>query len=260
MLRDICGKSPAAFFRLFPKFPLLFALAALVALSACREEAGPQASISSIDFPDPNMKACAESSGKEFVDEVVSLNCIGYEINDLAGTENFTNLRSVNFRFNRLRPLPDGSGGTVPALAPLSGLSNLEFINVADNRGIKDASPIGGLSSLVSLNMSETSLDNVGLGGLDTGQLTSLELLYLFETDLITNASPLASLTTLTFLDLGNDITTGVAGQITASVTSLTTLVNAQTIILDGHTTVLCTDITTLRTALPTTAVVHPCP
>ena len=234
---------------------LLLAGVAVLALSACREEAGPKARITTIDFPDPNMKACAETTEAEFVDEVISLDCLGFGIFDLTGIQNFTNLRSVNFTFNDLAPYTDGTGATVAALEPLRNLTSLEFIAVLGNQGLRDAEPLGALPNLVSLNMGETNLDDAGLAGFNTTQLTSLELLYLSDNFAITDVSPLASLTTLTFLNLGADVSM-MPGNITMGVASLTTLVNADTIILEGH-PVPCTDIDTLRAALTTTDVVN---
>lgn len=141
---------------------LLFVVAGLLVLSGCREEAAHEASISRIEFPDPNLRACVETSGATYIDQVISLNCIAYGIFDLTGMQNFTEIRSVNFAFNALAPYPDGGGNYVAALEPLRNLTKLEFVNVDENFEIRDSSPLGGLSNLVSLNMSRTALDNAG--------------------------------------------------------------------------------------------------
>lgn len=101
------------------------------------------------------------------------------------------------------------------------------------------------------------------LSGLNSGTLTSLELLYLGDlhvmppgggvTYILTDISPLASLTSLKFLDLRANG----AGAIITGVASLATLTNLLEIVLDGHASIPCVDLDTLRTALPSTVVRH---
>lgn len=242
---------------------LLIVVAGVLVLSACREDAAHQASISRIDFPDPNMRACVDTAGATYVDEVIALNCLSFGIFDLTGMENFTEIRSVNFAFNALGPHPDSNGIIVVALEPMRNLSKLEFVNVEENFRIRDPSPLGGLANLVSLNMSRTEIDDAGLTGFNSGTLTSLELLNLGDLQIrlpgggisyvLTNISPLASLTSLTNLDLRAD---GM-GAVTAGVASLTTLSSLREIVLDGHIAIPCADLDTLRAALPGTVVRH---
>lgn len=170
-------------------------------LSACRDEAGHTASISLIDFPDPGLKACVETTGVAYIDQVVALDCLGYGIFDLTGIQNFTELRSANFAFNALAPYFDSSGVEVAALEPLRDLTKLEFIDVEENFAMRSAEPLGALSALVSLNMSDMELDDAGLSGLNTGVLDALELLYIRRNFNITDITSLASLPALRYLD-----------------------------------------------------------
>ncbi len=258
---------------------LFLALAALTVLSACSEESGPSARVSAVNFPDPNMQACVDTASATFVNQITALDCVFFGIIDLAGIQNLTELRTLNLPVNGIE-----------FVGPLGGLTKLTFLNLAENRGVSNIAPLSNLIELRSLNLTENSISDLaplgalpnlvrlevgrnpvgdaGLAGLASPAVAAtLQFLLLDNngvegppgnfTGTITNAGPFGALVNLAFLDLANNSGNG---SIATGVASLSTLVNALEIALDGNPSIPCGDISSLRAALPTTAVSHPCP
>lgn len=148
----------------------------------------------------------------------------------------------------------------VADLSPLSGLTELEELNLNDNRLITDISPLAGLERLEVLNLEFNDLADLGpLAGLtrlwwlkvsynritDISYLTGLARLrglYL-GWNTIADISPLRGLSALENLDLR-------ANEIREGVDELTSLTKATYIDLRENRTVPIGDIESLTTAL----------
>lgn len=257
---------------------LLLALAALMVLSACSEEAGPSARVSAVNFPDPNMQACVNTARATFVHEITALDCVFFGVIDLAGIQNLTELRTLNLPVNEIEFVGPLGGLTkltflnladnrrISNIAPLSNLTQLRSLNLREN-SITDLTPLGGLPDLVRLELGRNPVSDAGLAGLATATVAAtLQRLLLDTTEVegppgtftgsITDVGPLDVFVNLAILDLANEFGNG---SIITGVASLSTLVNALEITLDGNPGIPCPDIISLRAALPSTNVAHPC-
>ena len=260
---------------------------ALFLVGCSEEEDAPSARISAVQFPDPNMEACAIASGAVFTSSVTAIDCVFFSIVDVRGIENFTELTSANFGVN-----------SITDLAPFAGLTKLKFLSVAENNGNLDLTPLSGLTALESLELQDNfvfnlaalstmtslirlnlnynglpdvnflsglanlvilNLAGVGLADLTPiAGLTQLRGLELQDNNSFTDISPLAALVNLQTLDLSDEFMTGV---IATGVPSLSTLTAAQFISLEGNPAIPCPDVVALRAALPTAVVFIPaCP
>ena len=111
------------------------------------------------------------------------------QISDISPLSGLTNLTSLNLANNDLSDI-----------SPLSGLTNLTFLSLYNNN-LSDISPLSGLTNLTSLDLAHNDISLSPLSNLTN--LTSLGL----ESNRIEDLSPLSNLTRLTDLRLArNDI------------------------------------------------------
>jgi len=120
---------------------------------------------------------------------VLTANVVGIE--SLVGIQNLTGLTILHLAGNRF-------GKRIIDISPLSGLTSLTFLNLADN-SISDISALSGLTSLTFLELTGNSISDISaLSG-----LTSLTDLVLGNNS-ITDIGALSGLTSLTTLVLGS--------------------------------------------------------
>ncbi len=181
-----------------------------------------------VTIPDANLRAAIEvalgkASGAPItVAEMKRLSDLTADdagISDLNGLEFAANLWSLWLQ------------GNVTDLSPLSGLTNLTYLVIANlSLTVSDLSPILGLTNLTTLSLRGMNITDISaLAGLTN--LTRLEL----DGNAITDLSPLSGLTNLTTLNLrGNNIT---------DLSPLSGLTNLTTLNLRGNN---ITDLSTL--------------
>ena len=116
---------------------------------------------------DANLRACVESSGINWVDQLQILECPHNQISSLAGLEQFTSLRVLNVRNN-----------VIQSIEELRSLTALNWLDVSYNR-IQDASPLQSLQQLGSLYASHNELRS-----LDALTLPELNKLYVSHNQL----------------------------------------------------------------------------
>ena len=121
------------------------------------------------------------------------------KIRDLTGLEFATNLRSLNFG-DEIEGVRFVNSNSISDLTPLSGLTNLTYLNLFGNR-IWNLTPLSGLTNLTNLYLSRNRLTD--LTGLSS--LTSLEILFLTDNNIM-DLTPLSDLTNLKQLYLYNNI------------------------------------------------------
>ena len=154
-----------------------------------------------VSIPDANLRAAiAATLGKVSgalitvadMKTLTELSVPGAEIRDLTGLEFATNLTDLNLQYNY----------GIRDVSPLSGLTNLKTFYLGCYR-FTDLSFLSGLTNLTDLNIGGNNFTDISwLSG-----LTNLTRLHLGNND-ITDISPLADLINLTELGLaGNDLT-----------------------------------------------------
>ncbi|MBI3775703.1 MAG: leucine-rich repeat domain-containing protein [Gammaproteobacteria bacterium] len=171
-------------------------------------------------------------------------------IDDLVPLAGLTHLQVLQFSNNQVADLSTltnlkqlrelyASGNLINDLnlAYLSGLTNLEVLELDSNPSITDISALAPLTNLNTLSLQFNSVVDVT----PLSSLTQLIELRLFGNQIV-NVSPLAGLTTLNFLHLGNNKIGGSNG--IGGLDSLTALTQATYIGLGGNeSTVSCTEL-----------------
>ncbi|MFT4925209.1 MAG: Leucine-rich repeat (LRR) protein, partial [Phenylobacterium sp.] len=122
------------------------------------------------------------------ISEVVSLDCSGKGIRDLASIERFTALKSLILNNNALTD--------IELLASLSQLSQLDL---SQNK-LVDSTALSSLTALTELDLASNTIDNV-IAVSQLSQLTSLSL----GNNLIVDIEPLGNITSLNEIDLNNN-------------------------------------------------------
>jgi hypothetical protein len=172
-----------------------------------------------VHFADPHLKTVVEEAlwisdpTPEDMLGLTSLLADRKEITNLSGLEYATNLEELWIRWNRISDLSPLSGLTnlryldahanllITNISPLAGLTNLEMLIIRDNR-ISDISALSGLTNLAHLYLEWNDISNISpLSG-----LTNLQGVSLQYND-ISDVSALCSLTSLDYVDLrGNPL------------------------------------------------------
>ena len=137
-------------------------------------------------------------AGKEYSTDLqkLDLNDLGLTDEDIQDLKYMVNLYDLRLSGNRLTNL-----------APLAGLTRLEYLQIRDN-DLSDLSPLAGLTNLEQLNLGG---ENAGVTDLSPlSGLTNLRFLSLSAKMSITDLAPLASLTNLESLTFdGNSASYG---------------------------------------------------
>lgn len=156
-------------------------------------------------------------------------------ISDISQLSNLTGLTTLYL-----------SGNNIGDIAALASMTNLTTLYLGGNN-INDITPLTDLTGLVDLSLAGNSITNITpLGG-----MSGLVRLYLVA-NTISDVTILGNLTSLVYVYLDNNlITTGVA--------DLQTLTSAQTITLTGNDSIPCTDLDTLKNALPGAVITGSC-
>ena len=167
-----------------------------------------------VEFADPNLKAAVEQAlwvwdpTPSDMLGLTSLYATSKGIRSLGGLEYAKNLQTLYVRWNELS-----------SLSPLSGLTNLTYLDAHGNHNITSVAPLAGLTKLETLVLRINSISSVSaLANLDQLQkldlrwnsigsissfsgLTSLRTCYL-QWNEISDIAALARLTSLKTLDL----------------------------------------------------------
>lgn len=154
----------------------------------------------------------------------------GYNVRDLTGLENFSNLKNLNLSAN---PIED--------LKPIENLTNLEnlqlyyglmiFSGIDYNNEIKNVYVIGNLTNLYRLDITNCKLEDISFLA-NLNNLVSLDL----QQNQISDISPLKNLTNLSYLSLGSNNISNIG--------DLSNLTNLNTLILQDN---LITDISAIE-------------
>jgi hypothetical protein len=207
----------------------------------------------------------------------------GYGVSDLAGMQNLSGLQSLQFVYGIIRDLnplasltnlttlsfyrtsmgptvdPSPLAGLVSLrsisfhdsgirdLGPLAALSNLESVRL-ENTGVTDLSPLADLPRLTELRVGNTPIPDIT----PLGDFAHLKRLTLAGTGRVDDLEPLALLTELEWLSLGNN--PGLAE--IAPLLANPGLAQGDTVSL-GSTSVSCADVAALEAKGPT--VLHAC-
>ena len=194
------------------------------------EKISPQVTI-----PDANLRVVIEDSlGKASgasitqaeMATLTSLEARNAKIRDLTGLEFATRLTSLDFGDERVEGLYVNSN-SISDFSPLSGLTNLTALNLANN-SISDIAPLSGLTNLESLNLANNSISDIaplsgviyltvlnlsrnGISDVSAlSGLTDLESLVL-SFNSISDFSPLSGLTNLESLNLDSNSNSDIA-------------------------------------------------
>lgn len=140
-----------------------------------------------VHFADPHLQAVVEEElwvsdpTPEDMLGLTSLLADREGITNLTGLEYAGNLEELWIRWNRISDL-----------SPLSGLTNLRYLDAHANQVINDISPLSGLTNLETLVIRDNCISDISpLSG-----MTNLRYLYL-EWNEISDLSPLSGLTSL---------------------------------------------------------------
>lgn len=168
-----------------------------------------------INIPDDNLrKAINIQLGKtndEFetympteddMKNLLSLDALGYDINNITGLEYAVNLEYLDLGYNNITDITPLTGLTklvtlyldvnnLTDISPLSELINLQYLTLDENN-ITNLTPLSGLINLIELDLSDNNISNVE----PLAPLVNLERLYLDE-NMIENVSAFSSLTKL---------------------------------------------------------------
>ena len=143
---------------------------------------------------DPALRTCVSNAlnGKP-ASTLTRLECpqgnMNSSIKDLTGISVLKNVTEMTFNH-----APGGSGTLVSDLRPLSGMTKLTYLSVANSQ-VSDLRPLSGLTNLTDLILFNNQISDIRpLSGLK--KLTVLDLC----TNKISNLQPLAGLTNLTDL------------------------------------------------------------
>ncbi len=133
----------------------------------------------------------------------------GHLVTDLTGLELMPNLRRLSLTgFDE----EDSGGPYFSDLAPLAGLTKLEFLDISQN-AVADLSPISGLTALKHLNVRHNGISDIApLAGLTELVYLDLGRNYLgggrgSEPHKLPDITPLRELGKLRYLDLGSNTT-----------------------------------------------------
>ena len=151
-----------------------------------------------VDIPDAALRRAVEEALEKETDEPITrgeMESLRYlfvgDARQLTGIEYAVNLRQLE--------LNGGATDLVPLLAPLSGLTSLTHLTLAEKE-IQNLAPLSGFTSLTSLNLYDNLIsDLTPLSG-----LTSL-LSIILGSNPISDLTPLSGLTSLTNLDLSRN-------------------------------------------------------
>ena len=132
----------------------------------------------------------------------------GYNITNLEGLENFTELKDLQLAINEISDL-----------SPISNLTNLQYLGLYNNRGtIENLDDLTNLNELITLEITASNITDISA----LSNLTKLSVLDL-QYNNITNISSLVGLKELNYLDLtGNPV---VDVSLLGNLTKLTTLI-----------------------------------
>ena len=154
----------------------------------------------------------------------------GYNVRDLTGLENFSNLKNLNLSAN---PIKD--------LKPIENLTSLEnlqlyyglliYSGIEYNNEIKNVDVIGNLTNLYRLDITNCKIEDISFLA-NLNNLVSLDL----QQNQISDISPLKNLTNLAYLDLGSNKI--------SNINDLSNLINLNTLILQNN---LITDISVIE-------------
>ena len=166
-----------------------------------------------VDIPDANLRAAIETalgkvSGAPITQEEMAsltrLEAPNSDISDLTGLEYATGLIRLDLGPERVDGRL-GNSNAISDLSPLSGLTNLTYLNLGGSN-FTDLSSLSGFTNLSELLLSSNGITDVSpLSG-----LTNLRGLELFDNSL-TDVSPLSGLTNLRYLGLGRNIVSDVS-------------------------------------------------
>ena len=153
----------------------------------------------------------------------------GYNVHDLTGIENFTNLKNLNL-----------SGNPIEDLKPIENLTKLEnlqlyygllaFSGIDYNNEIKNVDVVGNLTNLYRLDITNCKLEDISF----LSNLYNLQSLDLQQNQ-ISDISPLKNLTNIYYLNLGSNKI--------KRIDDLSNLTNLNTLILQDN---LITDISVI--------------
>ena len=175
-----------------------------------RASAKPKALLANLLFPDDKLKTCIEDSGFEYVSEITSLNCKGYDIANLNGIEQLDSLEILDLSHNQLTNVSpmanlkrlqelDLQDNRIDDIQALSRLENLTALQLQANQ-ISDISPLQNISQLSSLGLNENPLSDIS----PLEKLTRLKKLQLANVR-ITTITPISRLTQLSHLTIANN-------------------------------------------------------
>ena len=160
-----------------------------------------------VNIPDDNLRAKIEEAlGKASdapitttdMERLSELHARNADISNLTGLEHATNLKSLWLDGEEVRPGVWENSNSVSDLSPLTGLTQLERLDLWQN-SVSDISALTGLTNLTHLGLVGNDISDVSVL---TG-LTKLESLWL-DGNPISDISALAGLTQLTRLGLDN--------------------------------------------------------
>ncbi|RUL78873.1 leucine-rich repeat domain-containing protein [Dyella choica] len=118
----------------------------------------------------------------------------------------WSNVRDISSIGNlrHLRYLYFGSSTKIESVEPLAALSNLRLLEIENFKRVTDFSPLARLTSLESLAVTGSMWTRQDIGALETfGQMTWLQSLAI-DTSKVKTLRPLANLSGLKFLGVGN--------------------------------------------------------
>ena len=197
--------------RILLAIPLLIVVSLAGFDAQARHGGGTETSDEPVYFADSILKTLVEQqlsvSDPTVADMVLlkELNAAGRGISNLAGLEYATNLADLNlgeFFYYRDWP-PELRTNQVEDISPLSGLTSLKSLDLSHNQ-ITDISALSGLTALETLALYNNQIADISaLSGLIN--LTLLDV----EQNLITDITPLSWLTRLKSLVLSNNQITG---------------------------------------------------
>jgi len=176
-----------------------------------RHGGGTETPEDQVYFADPILKGLVEQqlgvSDPTTADMVFlkELNAAGRGISDITGLEFATNLASLNLGelFYYWEWPPELRTNQIEDISPLSGLTSLKSLDLSNNQ-IADISALSGLTALERLTLYDNQITDISaLSGLTN--LTSLDM----EHNQITDVTPLSGLTSLKSLVLSSNQITG---------------------------------------------------
>ena len=161
-----------------------------------------------VSIPDANLAAAVRQTLRLSSSQAITthsmlslldVNVRNRGITDLTGLEHAHNMRSLNLGDEYIEGKGYVNSNTVSDLSALSGLTNLTWIELANNR-ISDISPIANMTHLTSLGLTNNRISDIS----PIAAMTHLAWLRL-ENNTISDISPIAAMTHLESLSLGGN-------------------------------------------------------